>query len=86
MHKLCPQSLIVRSAWLYCTNGSNFVKTLARLAAEWNTVSVFDDQRGQPTWTVDLALPSVIHALTIVGACSPPTQSVSRPRIQCQGW
>ncbi len=47
--------LVVRTAWMYGAHGSCFPRTIARLARERGSVSVVDDQVGQPTWTVDVA-------------------------------
>ena len=63
--ELLPErSYVVRTAWVYGGTGKNFVKTMARLQRERDTLTVVDDQRGSPTWSGDLARALVELALS----------------------
>ena len=50
-----PNSIVIRTSWLYSSFGKNFVKTLINLMKNNNSVKVVNDQIGSPTYAYDLA-------------------------------
>ncbi len=55
LKKYCPESIIIRTSWLYSQFGNNFVKTMIRLGKEKDSLNVVADQKGTPTYAADLA-------------------------------
>jgi len=55
MRELIPECCIVRTSWLFGTDGKCFPDTILKLAAKRSALDVVNDQRGSPTYAADLA-------------------------------
>ncbi len=64
---------IVRTAWVVSAHGSNFVKTMLRVAESRDSLSVVADQRGSPTSAADLADALRTIAVRLVEDADAPT-------------
>jgi dTDP-4-dehydrorhamnose reductase len=60
--ELVPECCIARTSWLFGTGGKCFPDTILKLAATRPALDVVDDQRGCPTYSVDLSR-------AIIGLC-----------------
>ena len=55
IQEILDKFYILRTAWLYGTNGKNFPKTMLELAENHSEITVVYDEVGTPTYTPDLA-------------------------------
>lgn len=65
--KACDKHIILRTAWVFGEHGNNFVKTMLRLGATRNALSIVGDQFGGPTYAGDIAN-ALIHIATKITA------------------
>ena len=57
--------LIIRTAWVYSEYGNNFLKTMLRLGADRDKLSIVGDQIGCPTYAQDIAK-SIVSILSCI--------------------
>ena len=63
---LAPNSMVLRTGWLYSPHGHNFMKTVLSLAEKKDRIGIVADQTGTPTYARDLAsaIVSILESTT----------------------
>jgi dTDP-4-dehydrorhamnose reductase len=82
----CARHAIVRTAWVVSAHGNNFIKTMLRIGAERESLSVVDDQRGSPTAAADLAAALATIAMRLADDPAAPTGTYHFSNAGAVSW
>lgn len=77
---------IVRTAWVVSAHGTNFVKTMLRVAATGSSLRVVADQRGSPTSAADLAQALMLIATRLIEDGSAPSGTFHFSNAGAVSW
>lgn len=78
--------LILRTSWVYGPHGNNFLRTMLRLAAQCDRLTIVEDQIGAPTSSIQLA--RATHAIVTAildGRCGAPSDWAGLYNATCSG-
>jgi dTDP-4-dehydrorhamnose reductase len=78
--------VIVRTAWVVSAHGSNFVKTMLRVAEARDMLTVVDDQHGSPTSAADLARALAAITIRLVDDATAPTGTLHFSNAGAVTW
>ncbi len=76
---ICTAYYILRTSWVFSAHGNNFVKTMLRLGAEREALSVVADQHGKPTSAHEIA--RVIYEMLASKKQAWGTYHLAQPKV-----
>jgi dTDP-4-dehydrorhamnose reductase len=85
VRSILSQHIVLRTSWVYSARGSNFLKTISRLAGEKEELRIVNDQFGCPTAAIDIA-EAILAIFEKITSSKSPKGTYHFAGLECMSW